>query len=173
MCSFILIFGIVVSIVTWIISTLPSLQNVSDSCTSIQRGNCEPEPLEVFKIIESVCVVTFTIEYIIRLLTVHSVRFPLLNEVFMEAVLTGTNVKQVKLVRCDTQSTASTRSVVEATQDAGIYPRQLDSKLRTLTNHMFAFPNIIDILAILPFWLTVFGVKGGGGFLVVLRILRL
>merc|ERR1719316_50018 len=35
------------------------------------------------------------------------------------------------------------------------------------------FSNVIDLLAILPFWLEFFGMQGGGGFLVVLRILRL
>merc|ERR1719352_1299152 len=57
--------------------------------------------------------------------------------------------------------------------DPGCHPQKLDGKLKTLVMHVVAFSNIIDLLAILPFWLETFNVQGGGGFLVVLRILRL
>merc|ERR1719343_1757211 len=71
------------------VSTLPSAQEVPSGCDLVEKNECAPEPDPVFNLIEQLCVWVFTIEYVIRLCTVHSVRFPLLNENFLEGVLTG------------------------------------------------------------------------------------
>lgn len=169
-CSFFLIFMIFVSIVTWMVSTLPTVQAIAFNCTSEKAGDCAPEPHEAFKLIESICVITFTIEYLIRLLSVHSVRFALLDEHFLEAVLTGTNLKEINGKKPGPEDgTGVSRSMSEP----GTHPQALDGKLKTTFNHVRALPNVIDFMAILPFWLGVFNLQGGGGFLVVLRILRL
>jgi len=174
-CSFILILGIAISIFSWMVSTLPAVQSIEESCTSIKTGECAPETARIFKLIESVCVITFTVEYVVRLLTVHSVRFALLNEVFMEALLSGSNVKEVKFMRSDSHTNMDqTRTNSGLDKDDGTSPPpKLDGKLKTLFFHIIGFSNMIDLLAILPFWLETFNAAGGGGFLVVLRILRL
>jgi hypothetical protein len=176
-CSFFLIFMIILSIVTWMVSTLPSVQSIEASCTSTKPGDCAPEPREIFKFIEAVCVITFTLEYFIRLCTVHSVRFALLNEHFIEAVLTGSNLKQTQNRRSEHQSEDEQPRSIEGSKvtDAEIarHPHKLDGKLKTTFVHVTSGSNVIDLLAILPFWLEVFKLQGGGGFLVVLRILRL
>merc|ERR1719456_458470 len=85
LCSFFLIFMILVSIVMWMVSTLPAVNDIPSDCKT-----CAPEPAEIFKVIERISVYVFTVEYLIRILTVHSVRFALLYESFLQAVLTGT-----------------------------------------------------------------------------------
>merc|ERR1719238_1664858 len=84
LCSFFLIFMILVSIVMWMVSTLPAVNDIPSDCKT-----CAPEPDEIFKVVERISVYVFTIEYLIRILTVHSVRFALLDESFLQAVLTG------------------------------------------------------------------------------------
>jgi len=170
LCSFFLIFMIIISIFTWMVSTLPMVQDIKTSCTSIEVGECPPEPFAAFKLIESVCVITFTVEYLVRLLTVHSVRFALLNEYFMEAVLTGCSEKEVKEKRSEGHHDDE-RPPARIVTAGG--PQKLDGKMKTLLVHLAAFSNVIDLLAILPFWLETCKLQGGGGFLVVLRILRL
>jgi len=180
LCSFFLIFMIFVSIVTWMVSTLPSVQEIEANCMSIEVGACSPEPYPIFKLIESVCVITFTVEYFIRLLTVHSVRFALLDEYFMEAVLCGTNMKDVRGRRSESAHSATNKHEQSDDNLGGPEKEEeepesfkLDGKLKTTLLHLVDISNIIDLLAILPFWLETFDVQGGGGFLVVLRILRL
>lgn len=165
-CSFFLIFMIFISITMWMVSTLPSVMEIPKSsegvncAISTKVGECAPEPHELFKYIEHICVITFTVEYVVRLMTVHSVRFALLDEYFMEAVLTG---------RPRTEADDD-----EPIEDTGNnYLPKLDGKLKTMFTHVTASSNVIDLLAILPYWLEIAGVRGGGGFLVVLRILRL
>ena len=84
-------------------------------------------------------------------MTVHSVRFELLDEFWLEALLTGDEV--------------------------GGKPREkLDGLLMTTVKHMIAPANVIDLLSILPFWIEKLAPSAGadkGGVLVILRILRL
>lgn len=169
-CSFFLIFMIFVSIVTWMVSTLPSVQSIPAACTSQKAGECEPEPHKAFGYVESICVITFTLEYLIRLFTVHSVRFALLDEFFLEAVLTGTNLKDVNGKATNSEGQRDKEVLERSASDIII---KLDGKLKTMLIHVMAFANIIDFMAIVPWWLEVFNLQGGGGFLVVLRILRL
>jgi hypothetical protein len=193
-CSFFLIFMIFVSIAFWMVSTLPSMQNTKwcedCDCSSTETGECPPAPHPMFMWVEAVCVITFTVEYFVRLFTVHSVRFALLDEYFLEAVLTGEHMVDVKAKHHPTESHGSQGSIEKSQSHMGegalreeegkgegmqgcSYPRKLDSKLKTTFNHLIGFSNVIDLLAILPFWLEKMNIKGGGGFLVVLRILRL
>lgn len=178
-CSCFLILMIVISIVTWMVSTMPAVQHIEAGCTSIEKGKCVPKPHKIFDIIESVCVITFTIEYLIRLMTVHSVRFALLDEHFMVAVLSARDLKEIKGQRSDRENTGDAENAGDSTQPEKVHqgkpphPEKLEGKLRTLLRWLSAGPNVIDLLAIIPFWLETFNLQAGGGFLVVLRILRL
>lgn len=164
-CSIFLIFSIVISIVNWMVSTLPHNTESppcegippegsnSDTWCCIEPGDCTPDAKPFFKTVEYVTIVIFTTEYLIRLLTVHSVRFELLNDFFLEKCLTGEmddeEISQVK-------------------------PGKLDSPLMTEVKHIFATSSLIDMLSILPFWIEKFSTDGSGAsVLVILRILRL
>lgn len=173
-CSFFLMFMIILSIVMWMLSTVPSVMQIPSGCVGVDPGECAPEPAPVFRVVEQICIYVFTVEYLVRLLTVHSVRFALLNEFFLEAVLTGeapggsraSPGRGLHAEPCDCSSR----------EDIGVVcPNKLDGKLMTTFKHVISPANVIDLLAILPYWIEVVsGSKdGGGGTLVVLRILRL
>jgi len=67
---------IVLSVVSWVVSTLDSLQSPPSDCVaSLEIGNCEPKPLRIFAGIEVICLFFFCVEYGLRLVTCHSVRF--------------------------------------------------------------------------------------------------
>jgi len=72
-CSVIVLLAILLSAGSFIISTLPELQTWP--CPS-----CEPEAHEAFEWIDTVCVILFTVEYALRLLTASAMRMQLINQ---------------------------------------------------------------------------------------------
>ena len=90
-------------------------------------GECEPKPSQATQVLEYGCIYIFTCEYALRLLTVHSVRFELLDENFLEALLTG--------------------------DDVGLKPRVLDGPLTTTVKFVLAPSSLVDLVSILPSWL--------------------
>jgi len=166
-CSQFLVFLIFLSITAWVASTHPSVRCAPADCTDMRPGSCEPEPLTIFRTIEQVCAYVFTLEYFIRLVTVHRVRFAVLDEVFVTAVLTGycstLDVSPFNLwIAYNTRSEDSMRV-------------KLDGMIASTVKHVLGPANVVDLLAILPYWIeTLRGTSGGGGgMLMVLRVLRL
>jgi len=156
-----LMLAIFVSTVVWIFSTLPSMQEIPERCRSVtttEVGECAPEPHVAFQVVEWASVLLFTFEYLVRLLTVHGVRPALLDE---------KNIGSLLLPQLDPG---------EGRYFSFVYR---DGRLQRIVRHVFGTANLIDLFAILPFWLGVFGADTGGGggnsggALVVLRVLRL
>jgi len=174
-CSLVLVFMIIVSIVVWMISTLPVFQVLPspEECSRLEVNSCAPRPMTVFQQIDTACVLVFTTEYLVRLLTVHSVRFQLLDEFFLESLLTGQQTSEAKLKNTISRSMAQgIGEQLEKTQS--LRGHRLDGKLMTTIRHVFGIASLIDLGAILPFWLEQLqGDGSGGGALVVLRVLRL
>jgi len=155
-CSISLISMILLSIVLWMISTMPAVQTLTpEGCDWQTVGGCAPKAAQFFITMETVSVGVFTFEYLVKLLTVHSVRFELLQNNFLFEVLTETN-------RC-------------APDGGNRQGRLLDGPIKTTLKHFFDLPNIVDLLAILPFWIETLSASSDkkGGFLMVLRVLRL
>jgi hypothetical protein len=167
---------IVISIATWMLSTMPSMRDIptaNDCANKIKEGECAPVEHAVFTTIESICIIAFTVEYFVRLFTVHSVRFALHDENFLVAVLTDTDVKTFKSKRT---SEIVPEILAHSNNDDSQEKKKelkIDGKLRTWINFIFNPTNMIDLLAILPWWMQTLDLQAGGGFLVVLRILRL
>mmetsp|Transcript_33658 Transcript_33658/g.60923 ORF Transcript_33658/g.60923 Transcript_33658/m.60923 type:complete len:769 (-) Transcript_33658:154-2460(-) len=165
--STIMITTIFLSIVTWMVSTLPQMRYVPEGCVSVTVGECQPKAMPYFETIEGICVYLFTIEYLLRLFTVHSVRFELLDEFFVSAVLKGTT------------NTESEDSGLMAALGCPARPKnRLDGGLRTVVKHIFGITNLVDLFAVLPYWIEQFRPREGaqssqGGALVALRLLRL
>jgi len=140
--SMILMLLIMISSTAFVVSTLPQVKQVAPEGCGDKGPICEPKPHPIFAIIESVCVVPFTIEFLARFLTVHSVRLEFFNNHALLEAITG------------------------------------DKPIRFLKpfNRMMMFcqepSNLIDVLAILPFYLELF-TSGGGVNLYVLRLIRL
>merc|ERR1719183_1398239 len=85
--SFVLIFAIVISITVWMISTHPEFREIQASC-DVQVDNCPPLQKPFFDLMEKICVFVFTLEYVLKLLTVCRVHFELFQANFIEALLT-------------------------------------------------------------------------------------
>jgi len=161
-CSAVLISCIFVSILVWMVSTLPSMRYIDSSCTSLEVGQCQPRPYHAFRVIESFCVYLFTVEYLLRLAMVHRVRFELLDEYFVIGVLKGEGAAQ--------------RGSLWSCLGLSMKPKdRLDGWVKTTIKHIFGLTNLIDLSAILPFWIEAFNPQENtnGGALVALRLLRI
>eukprot|EP00746_Dinoflagellata_sp_MGD_P003655 gnl/MRDRNA2_/MRDRNA2_107078_c0_seq1.p1 gnl/MRDRNA2_/MRDRNA2_107078_c0~~gnl/MRDRNA2_/MRDRNA2_107078_c0_seq1.p1 ORF type:complete len:634 (+),score=97.76 gnl/MRDRNA2_/MRDRNA2_107078_c0_seq1:67-1968(+) len=148
--SIFLMITIVISILNWMLGTMPESQVVpsKSECPSIERGACPPELLEGYQIIEVTCIYIFTFEYLAKFFTAHSVRFEIADHPFMEAFLSAA---------CQT----------------GKMP-QLSSRPLTQFKFVTRGSSLIDLVSIAPFWFEqVAGAGSGGSFFVILRILRL
>jgi hypothetical protein len=152
-----LIITIVLSITSWMVSTLPEFRQDIGVCNGTEVGDCKPEPKEAFKYIDSTCVVLFTVEYLIKIFFVSWVRFEIMDDRFLHTVLGKKSVSDYVL-EDDVVETKTT----------------LDDKFKTLTKWVLQPSNLIDIIAIMPFWIEQIAQSGGGNSVfVILRILRL
>mmetsp|Transcript_74400 Transcript_74400/g.195176 ORF Transcript_74400/g.195176 Transcript_74400/m.195176 type:complete len:797 (-) Transcript_74400:114-2504(-) len=241
MVSTFLVLMIFVSMLCWMVSTLPyaPFRLIPAGCVGVNPGECAPKPAVEFLWIEQISVIVFTLEYLVRLMTVHSVRFELLNEHFLEDVLSGGEIAAAQgsaggsvnglrsLMAMKGQAVAQTTkggrsggsstsphsagaNFAEsgrkgsggsggsggkgATSDFGepfkgttsgasslaarhsrYIDKKLDGKIMILIKHLFGPSNLIDLFAVLPFWVEAVGAgeESEGGALMVLRILRL
>eukprot|EP00928_Gymnodinium_smaydae_P042461 TRINITY_DN28590_c0_g3_i1.p1 TRINITY_DN28590_c0_g3~~TRINITY_DN28590_c0_g3_i1.p1 ORF type:complete len:841 (+),score=69.98 TRINITY_DN28590_c0_g3_i1:94-2616(+) len=123
---------IAVSTISFVLESMPQLRERPAECLERLNRNltvtveqCEPRPFEDFGIVETVCVVIFTIEYLIRLAFAHS------------DVESGT------------------------------------SGLRRTFSYSISPLNIIDLLAILPYYIDLLLPSGNGAWMGVLRLFRI
>eukprot|EP00929_Paragymnodinium_shiwhaense_P049526 TRINITY_DN24977_c0_g1_i1.p1 TRINITY_DN24977_c0_g1~~TRINITY_DN24977_c0_g1_i1.p1 ORF type:complete len:984 (+),score=185.48 TRINITY_DN24977_c0_g1_i1:191-3142(+) len=135
--SMMMLSAIMVSVVAFVLESLPDYQYTRAACTqaALTVEDCKPLPRPIFGTLEVCCITLFTIDYALRMSTVHSVT-PDDCAVDRE----GGQVKPAKL------------TLLYALQPL----------------------NIVDFLAIAPFYIQwVTGVTGGGtGVLRVLRLIR-
>eukprot|EP00746_Dinoflagellata_sp_MGD_P011227 gnl/MRDRNA2_/MRDRNA2_123484_c0_seq1.p1 gnl/MRDRNA2_/MRDRNA2_123484_c0~~gnl/MRDRNA2_/MRDRNA2_123484_c0_seq1.p1 ORF type:complete len:647 (+),score=126.92 gnl/MRDRNA2_/MRDRNA2_123484_c0_seq1:70-2010(+) len=135
---------IAISILNWMMSTSMAFQEVP--CESSIPGECKPQPKMYLVVVEVVCIYIFTMEYLIRICLVHAVRFELLNEIWLEALLAG---------------------------EEGVKKR-VDAPHITTLKFFFEPANLIDFLAISPYWTEMaINKPGEASSLAILRILRL
>mmetsp|Transcript_40787 Transcript_40787/g.93883 ORF Transcript_40787/g.93883 Transcript_40787/m.93883 type:complete len:1129 (+) Transcript_40787:211-3597(+) len=156
-----ILMAIVASTTTFIIETLPSCQtfeekasccpkypseDISNITSFLSDKNsvckCEPYSLPIFGQIEIVCMVLFTSEYLLRLLFCRNLRFGPDLVIWMNLASEKPN-----------------------------YPR-LRNQAGNLVEFIFSTSNLIDLLAILPFYISKF-VPGMSSNTRVLRVLRL
>lgn len=141
-CSIFVLMTILVSSGGFVLSTLPSMQE--QSCDT-----CAPEPFESFVWIDTVCVILFTIEYMLRLCTAAFMRMELTN--------------QDEII-----SNMCTEEVIH-------WP----TKAQRVWDFMRSIPNLIDLVAILPSYILWFLVligqdpEDGSSSNELLRLIRL
>uniref|UniRef100_A0A7S4UCC9 EF-hand domain-containing protein n=1 Tax=Alexandrium monilatum TaxID=311494 RepID=A0A7S4UCC9_9DINO len=141
--SWLVLTTIFISAGAFILSTLPVLQE--SPCEK-----CEPEPLPEFSHIDTVCVIVFTIEYLVRLVTAAFMRteLPILNQdLIIDLMCTD------ELIRWPT-------------------------KLQRTWDFVRAPPNLIDLAAVLPSYVawclpTRKPEDGGDSSMVILKLIRL
>jgi len=167
--SIVVMILIVVSCTGYVIATMPELNRIPDSCSKeeedcgmvcvgddttctdkVEKCVCEPQPLMVLDLIETVSIMAFTIEYLLRLGTVWAVSL-------------------------DVAGIA--RAPAEDSTDDGETSSQEEENLpwwRKMMRYALTFLNLIDIVAILPFYLEMV-IPGSPkfGFVRVLRLARI
>jgi hypothetical protein len=121
---------------TFVLESMPALNKVPDECQNEKTvKNCEPKPPVFFHYIEVVGISIFTVDYLLRVCTVHV----------------------CKPFECGLKIDRDEVSI-SGCKVTYLYACQL--------------MNIIDLLAILPFYFQAVGIAGGGATS-VLRVLRL
>ncbi len=80
--SFLVLFATLLSVITYVLGTIPELRHTPDTCelpvchnTDLCPGKmiCEPLPPESFQVIEKVCLILFFVDYVCRVCTVGTV----------------------------------------------------------------------------------------------------
>lgn len=145
--SQIVLFCIALSVLSFVLCTLPDFRYIPETCdycsgSSAPEGcTCEPKPYEIFHSIELVCAAIFSVELLMRFTTCWAAKLELFkNDALLEAI---------------------------CTEDP-------DGPTASAQNRMGIFvtdpSNILDFLAILPFYFEFLGL---GDNLMVLRLMRL
>jgi hypothetical protein len=146
---------ICLSTVSFMMESMPDYRETPPQCAEDRESGlqptveaCEPQPSPVFARLEMVCIIIFSIEYLCRVLTVH-------------ATAASTNV--VEVLEIEDQCT-SPRSLA-GTETSG---------WKVTLNYAKKPLNVIDFMAILPWYIELMiGGGGGGGKMAVIRVLRL
>jgi hypothetical protein len=154
---------IVLGCITYVMESMPMFNTMEDECKDSvladdidikeeqqiiegKAGLCVPEPLPFFMLIESVCIYIFTVEYVLRLFTVHTVP---------EKVW---NIKEEALEEPD--------------DDDEVHVKHEKGRFGLTKGYATTFMNLIDLVAILPFYLEAAIGDTGLGVIRVLRLTR-
>jgi hypothetical protein len=145
--SIFIIMVIVVSTASFIMETMPSFRYISDRCTvgELTVEDCEPKPDPFFYQLEVVCIIIFTIDYIIRMASVGAAQPE-------ECGIPPPTIPE------------------EDQTDEEVEPKPYTPAKITFL-YATQVLNMIDCIAIVPFYVEIAG--GGGGGASVLRVLRL
>lgn len=158
---------IVLGCITYVMESMPMFNTMHDDCKDLvladdidiaeeqlsasetkdgKAGLCYPKPLGFFMLVEAVCIYIFTVEYVLRLLTVHTVP---------EKVW---NIKEEALEEPD--------------DDDEVHVKHDKTCMGLTRGYATTFMNLIDLVAILPFYLEAAIGDTGLGVIRVLRLTR-
>jgi hypothetical protein len=147
--SIVILTLIMISTMAFLLATMQQFQITPDACNDLLRAGlpltpsaCIPQPQPIFDLLETICIGVFTVEYIARALTLHAVPLELAGFI-------------------DDDTDAETKKKLAQLSAFQITKLYLKRPM-----------NVIDLVAILPFYLELM-MGGGGGGLAILRILRL
>mmetsp|Transcript_15684 Transcript_15684/g.20346 ORF Transcript_15684/g.20346 Transcript_15684/m.20346 type:complete len:856 (-) Transcript_15684:375-2942(-) len=143
---------ILVSSISFVLSTDPAFQVAS-------KNNEEaPQPHPVFLVIEQICIYCFLIEYLSRVFVVWAVRDNIV----------GSGTQKFALLECFPHNEYESHHSLTT---------ETPTKWSTLINRTYTYVmnpmNLIDLVAILPFFISKLVANGDSGSLSSLRILRL
>jgi hypothetical protein len=162
---------IAISTASFVISTVPRWnRDPGGDC-----GNCEPTPLPVFNHIETVSIAIFTVEYLCRVLTVHVTAPgpPPPRDVEQRTEGWPSSRKDINAIDAEDAAPAiAGRSSAPAAVGHASVLNNLKSGLVHTLKFMVVPLNLIDLMAILPFYLALDPNMQDNNFSFI-RILRL
>jgi len=175
--SYVVMCAIVCSTFLFVIESLPTFRSAPDGCRDVADLSCQPLPnTPIFASFEAVAIFIFSMEYVSRFLTVGFVR--------------KANVLRAGTEDADEFDAMAEEAMNGPKDDLGIdiYGEKRKKREKAVNSaafkDMFIYRvlkfvlhpmNLIDLVAILPWYLEQFmaDAEGGGDGLMVLRILRL
>jgi voltage-gated potassium channel Kch len=157
--SLFVIAVILVSTTSFILESMPEFRYTADTCvlSKLTVDDCEPRPHPFFHTLEVICIVIFTVDYVCRIATVHSV----------------TPEECGLRMRDDEEESEDGDSPRrELSPGKGGLPTPVPiTPLRLTCMYACGCLNAVDFFAIVPFYVQLAG--GGGSGASVLRVLRL
>eukprot|EP00929_Paragymnodinium_shiwhaense_P049870 TRINITY_DN25151_c0_g2_i1.p1 TRINITY_DN25151_c0_g2~~TRINITY_DN25151_c0_g2_i1.p1 ORF type:complete len:1096 (+),score=187.23 TRINITY_DN25151_c0_g2_i1:95-3382(+) len=182
--SIVVICIILISTSAFVMETMPDFRETPEACRpgNLSILNCEPMPAKIFYKIEIVCIAVFTLDYVLRMATVHTARpgecgllddaAPLgsaeLDDEVSSPDVSPTNGEAEKNGE-EQGEQASARRMSQASLMLG----QNMPPMKTTFLYAIQVLNIIDLVAIVPFYIELTGAGGGGaGVMRVLRLVR-
>eukprot|EP00746_Dinoflagellata_sp_MGD_P013168 gnl/MRDRNA2_/MRDRNA2_128361_c0_seq1.p1 gnl/MRDRNA2_/MRDRNA2_128361_c0~~gnl/MRDRNA2_/MRDRNA2_128361_c0_seq1.p1 ORF type:complete len:755 (+),score=110.04 gnl/MRDRNA2_/MRDRNA2_128361_c0_seq1:71-2335(+) len=137
--SLIVMLLIVLSSMSFVLSTLPHFRETPAGCPS-----CPSVPVPGLGVLDTICVVLFTAEYLLRLASSSMMRVHLVQRDTLKELMCSNDFITAK------------------------------SPLRKMVDFLFSPANMIDLAAILPYYIKlVLASSGGNDSLVMLRLIRL
>lgn len=161
---FVNVFIILLGLITFILASDKRYQYTPDTCDAPSCDNdailcpgkiiCEPHALKVFSDIDTACIIFFTVEYLLRMLTVWSSPGRL-------AGLVGSYWDAEELVLAKVECREPQRDPPEP------------SVAMKYVLYFFSLSNIIDFVAIIPFYISLGGTqRSSSSFVRILRLTR-
>lgn len=154
-----MVITIIISIAIWMAGTIPRY-------TVVQCPNCEPEPLQWMQVVDEVCVIIFTTEFLIRMLTAPFARAKLLQARFLLKMLFDRDIKAEEKEHLDSEHDEEESEDVEIEKE----------RFSWISNWLSFWrqPNaIVDLFTVLPYWVEVVFATSADSNFIWLRLFRL
>eukprot|EP00937_MAST-01D_sp_MAST-1D-sp2_P000785 g785.t1 len=162
---------IIVSTMAFVIESMPEVRSTPDACIidAPTVKDCEPRAGAIFMSIEVVCITIFTIDYLARMLTVPFVRATLAD---VKPSKAEAEAQRVARAAVDAAGAATTTAAEKAAAHGNDRDAWSPGGGTVLRRYAMQPLNVIDFLAIAPFYVEQV-LAGGGGDFAVVRVLRL
>lgn len=130
--SYLILAIIFISAISFVCGTMEVFREVPKSCNICRGGGdtgdpleclCEPVPLELFKHLELICIIVFTTEYVLKLVTAHAMRTELTHQDLLEELVCGE------------------------------FPIKAKTGIERTWNFIREPSNVVDVCAIIPFFI--------------------
>lgn len=154
-----MVITIIISIAVWMAGTIPRY-------TVVQCPSCEPEPLPWMQVVDEVCVIIFTTEFLIRMLTAPFARAKLLQGRFLLKMLFDRDIKAEEKEHLDSEHDEEESEDVEIEKE----------RFSWISNWLSFWrqPNaIVDLFTVLPYWVEVVFATSADPNFIWLRLFRL